>query len=356
MAEQDRIIYHPVSKKQGRDMLNIIVEKTRLIPDQTSKLVIKAPQIAAKARPGNFVILRVDPRGERIPLTIADTDRDKGTITIVYLVLGKSTAMLEQLKEGDAIHDVCGPLGKPTHIEKGGTVICVGGGTGIAAMHHIAKGHHEAGNRVVTIIGARNKELLLFEDELKLFADEVLVSTDDGSYGHKGLVTELLKDRLEQDKTVAEVVAIGPVPMMAAVAETTRPFGVKTTVSLNSIMVDGIGMCGACRVSVGGETRFACVDGPEFDGHQVDFRELGMRLRSFSSLEQESMQVYQECLCDSGRKKKKKKPLADRTPMPVQPPEQRVTNFDEVALGYTFEMAVREAGRCLHCKDPKCVK
>ncbi|HKK32147.1 MAG TPA: sulfide/dihydroorotate dehydrogenase-like FAD/NAD-binding protein, partial [Desulfomicrobiaceae bacterium] len=216
-------------------MLNIIVEKTQLIPDQTSKLVIKAPQIAAKARPGNFVILRVDPRGERIPLTIADTDRDKGTITIVYLVLGKSTAMLEQLKEGDAIHDVCGPLGRPTHIEKGGTVICVGGGTGIAAMHHIAKGHHEAGNRVVTIIGARNKDLLLFEDELKQFADEVLVSTDDGSYGHKGLVTELLRDRLEQDKTVAEVVAIGPVPMMAAVAETSRPFNVKTTVSLNSI-------------------------------------------------------------------------------------------------------------------------
>jgi glutamate synthase (NADPH/NADH) small chain len=209
---------------------------------------------------------------------------------------------------------------------------------------------------VVTIIGARNRDLLLFEDELKQFADEVLVSTDDGSYGHKGLVTELLRDRLETDKTVAEVVAIGPVPMMAAVAETTRPFKVKTTVSLNSIMVDGIGMCGACRVSVDGETRFACVDGPEFDGHQVDFRELGMRLKSFSSLEQESMQAYQECLCDSGRKKKKKKPLADRMPMPVQPPEQRVTNFDEVALGYTFEMAVREAGRCLNCKDPKCVK
>ncbi len=340
-------------------MSNTILQKEQLIPQQTSKLVIEAPKIAAKAQPGNFVILRVDPKGERIPLTIADTDKEKGTITIVYLVLGKTTAMLEDLKEGDSILDLCGPLGKSTHIEKGGTIICVGGGTGIAAMHHIAKGHHEAGNKVIAIIGARNKDLLLFEKELKLFADEVLVSTDDGSYGHKGLVTELMVDRLEKDKSISEVVAVGPVPMMAAVARATEPFDVKTTVSLNSIMVDGIGMCGACRVSVNGETRFACVDGPEFDGHKVDFKELSTRLRSFKNMEKTSLDGYHECKCMSVEeleKKAKKKPVGKRMPMPTQTPEQRVTNFDEVALGYTYEMAVREANRCLQCKKPKCVQ
>lgn len=272
-----------------------ILHKESLIPGKTSKLVLHAPHIAQKAHPGHFVMLRMSPTGERIPLTIADTDATNGTITIVYLVLGKSTALLETLKEGDAIPDVCGPLGHPTHIEKRGTVICVGGGTGIAAMHHIAKGHSRAGNRVVGIIGARGKDLLLFEKELSSFADELLISTDDGSYGHKGLVTDLLRDRLEKDKTVFEVVAVGPVPMMAAVADTTRPFGVKTTVSLNPIMVDGIGMCGACRVSVGGKTKFACVDGPEFDGHEVDFPELRRRLSAYRDQERISFDSYNGC-------------------------------------------------------------
>lgn len=272
-----------------------ILHKESLIPGKTSKLVLHAPHIAQKAYPGHFVMLRMSPTGERIPLTIADTDAANGTITIVYLVLGKSTALLETLKEGDAIPDVCGPLGHPTHIEKRGTVICVGGGTGIAAMHHIAKGHSRAGNRVVGIIGARSKDLLLFEKELSSFADELLISTDDGSYGHKGLVTDLLRDRLEKDKTVFEVVAVGPVPMMAAVADTTRPFGVKTTVSLNPIMVDGIGMCGACRVSVGGKTKFACVDGPEFDGHEVDFPELRRRLSAYRDQERISFDSYNGC-------------------------------------------------------------
>lgn len=279
-------------------MANTILKKEQLIPGQTSKLVINAPHIAAKAQPGNFVILRVNEKGERIPLTIADTDRENGTITIVYLVLGKSTALLEELGEGDEILDLCGPLGKATHIHKGGTVICVGGGTGIAAMHHIAKGHHQAGNHVVAIIGARNKDLLLFEKELKSFCPEVLISTDDGSYGHKGLVTELLKDRLEKDKSVIEVVAVGPVPMMAAVSRTTEPFGVPTTVSLNSVMVDGVGMCGACRVTVGGQTKFACVDGPEFDGHKVDFNELRQRLAAFSPMEKESYDHHCRCKCN----------------------------------------------------------
>lgn len=275
-----------------------ILKKQELIPGQTSLLVIDAPQIAKKAQPGNFVILRVDENGERVPLTIADKDREAGTITIVFLVVGKSTAHLNTLKEGEEILDVCGPLGKATHIEKQGTVICVGGGTGIAAMHHIAKGHHEAGNHVVAIIGARSENLLLFKCELDGFCPEVLVATDDGSVGHKGFVTELLKDRLETDKNVSEVVAVGPVPMMEAVAKVTKPFGVKTTVSLNSIMVDGIGMCGACRCTVSGRTKFACVDGPEFDGHEVDFGELKARLWQFRNQEQESMESFKgECRC-----------------------------------------------------------
>lgn len=276
-------------------MATPILLKESLIPGQTSKLVLHAPQIASKAKPGNFVILRLSEKGERFPLTIADADAEKGTITIVYLVLGKSTGQLEALSTGDSILDVCGPLGKDTHIEKVGTVICMGGGTGIAAMHHIAKGHHLAGNHVVAIIGARRKDLLLFEKELSSFCPEVLISTDDGSVGRKGLVTDILRERLENDKSVAEVVAIGPVPMMAAVAETTRPFGVKTTVSLNSIMVDGIGMCGACRVTVGGETKFTCVDGPEFDGHAVDFAEMRQRLGAFK--EQETACYNEFCRC-----------------------------------------------------------
>ena len=270
-----------------------ILRKERLIPGKTSKLVLQAPEIAAKARPGHFVMLRMSPEGERIPLTIADTDPSRGEITIVYLVLGKSTALLETLEAGDSILDVCGPLGRPTQIEKVGTVVCVGGGTGIAAMHHIAKGHARAGNHVVAVIGAREKSLLLFEKELMDFANELVVCTDDGSYGRKGLVTEPLKERLGAGG-VGEVVAVGPVPMMAAVAEVTRPFGVRTTVSLNPIMVDGIGMCGACRVSVGGKTKFACVDGPEFDGHEVDFPELRRRLAAFREQETESFDRYRK--------------------------------------------------------------
>ena len=266
-----------------------ILHKEKLIPGRTSKLVLDAPQIAATARPGHFVILRVDEKGERFPLTIADTDKEHGTITIVYLVLGRSTQMLEELEEGQCIHDVCGPLGRATRIERFEApkkVICVGGGTGVAAMHHIAKGHHEAGNYVIACIGARNKDLLLFRKELSLFCDEVLVSTDDGSEGRRGIVTDLVRDRLDSEgSNIAEVVAVGPVPMMQAVADLTRGYDVPTTVSLNSLMVDGLGMCGACRVTVGGEMKFTCVDGPEFDGHKVDFAELRSRLGSFRTQE-----------------------------------------------------------------------
>ncbi len=285
-------------------MSNVILRKRRLIPGQTSELVITAPHIAAKARPGNFVILRVSPQGERIPLTIADADAEAGVITLVYLVLGKTTAQLDTLEAGDAILDLCGPLGKPTHIRShDGPVICVGGGTGIAAMHHIAKGHHQAGNRVIGIIGARNKDLLLFEEELARVCDEMLVSTNDGSRGRQGLVTDLLADALEESgRTVAEVLAVGPVPMMAAVSEVAARFSVPCLVSLNSIMLDGIGMCGACRVNVGGETLFACVDGPEFDGSLVDFKELGQRLGAFTSLERHAYEEFKKshvCRCSN---------------------------------------------------------
>ncbi|XPV76262.1 MAG: sulfide/dihydroorotate dehydrogenase-like FAD/NAD-binding protein [Desulfovibrio sp.] len=276
-----------------------ILEKKELIPGQTAQMVIDAPQIAKKAKPGNFVILRIDEHGERVPLTIADTDPENGTITIVFLAIGKSSAQLIDMKQGEEILDVCGPLGKATHIEKQGTVICVGGGTGIAAMHHIAKGHHRAGNHVVAVIGARNKDLLLFEDELKSFAPEVLIATDDGSKGVKGFVTQVLEERLKSDDSVSEVIAVGPVPMMEAVARVTEPFNVQTTVSLNSIMVDGLGMCGACRCTVGGETKFACVDGPEFDGHKVDFQELRLRLNQFKDQENVSYERYKhECKCN----------------------------------------------------------
>ncbi len=282
-------------------MANTIIRKRRLIPGRTSELVIEAPHIAAKAKPGNFVILRVCPRGERIPLTIADADAGTGTITLVYLVLGKTTAHLETLEEGDAILDVCGPLGKPTEIRRHKrSVVCVGGGTGIAAMHHIAKGYHQAGNHVVGIIGARTKNLLLFEEELERVCDVVLISTDDGSHGRKGLVTHLLEEQLCAGATVAEVLAVGPVPMMAAVSEVAVRYGVHCLVSLNSIMLDGIGMCGACRVKVGEAMRFACVDGPEFDGALVDFQELSQRLTAFQPMEHLSYEEFKKshvCHC-----------------------------------------------------------
>lgn len=276
-----------------------ILKKESLIPGRTSRLVLDAPQIAETAKPGHFIILRINETGERFPLTIADTDKEHGTITIVYLVMGKSTTLLESLKEGDEILDVCGPLGRPTHIVEGGKghkVICVGGGTGVAAMHHIAKGHSRAGNYVIAVIGARSKDLLLYYDELSKFCDEVLVATNDGSMGIQGMVTDPLIERLKADKDIKEVVAIGPVPMMEAIAKLTKEYNVPTTVSLNSLMVDGMGMCGACRVTVGGETKFTCVDGPEFDGHKVDFNELKIRLSSFRDKEAESVE-HHKCTC-----------------------------------------------------------
>jgi len=241
---------------------------------------IEAPLIARKAKPGQFVILKANEAGERIPLTMAETDPEKGTITVIYMVVGKSTALFKTLQVGDGYQDVIGPLGKPTHIEKVGTVVCVGGGTGVAVLHPITRALKEAGNHVVCIIGARSKDLLILEDKMRAASHALHVCTDDGSYGHHGFVTEVLKDVLAKED-VQLAVAIGPVPMMKFVSLITKEAGVKTIVSLNPIMVDGTGMCGGCRVSIGGENKFACVDGPEFDGHQVDYDELMKRLQAY---------------------------------------------------------------------------
>ena len=238
---------------------------------------IEAPLIAKKAKPGQFVILKATETGERIPLTMADTDPEKGTITIIYMVVGKSTALFKDLKVGEGYQDVIGPLGKPTHLENVGKVVCVGGGTGVAVLHPITRALKQAGNDVTCIIGARTKDLLILEEQMKAASHNLRVCTDDGSYGHHGFVTEVMKEVLDKGD-VKLVVAIGPVPMMRVVCNMTKDFGVKLLVSLNPIMIDGTGMCGGCRVTVGGKTKFACVDGPEFDGHKVDFDELMIRL------------------------------------------------------------------------------
>ncbi len=262
---------------------------------------IHAPLIAAKAKPGQFIILRVNERGERIPLTMADTNPERGTITIIYQVVGKTTALLASLEPQEHIQDLVGPLGTPTPIEKKGTVICVGGGTGVAVLHPITRGMKQAGNKVIAIIGARTQDLLILEDKMKAASDELYVCTDDGSYGHHGFVTDVLRDQLKKlGSEVKEAVCIGPVPMMKFCSKVTEEFGIPTMVSLNAIMVDGTGMCGCCRVSVGGETKFACVDGPEFDAHKVDFEELTRRLTAYMPQEKESMDLYQrKCSCET---------------------------------------------------------
>jgi len=255
---------------------------------------INAPMIAKKAKPGQFVILKANETGERIPLTMADTDPKKGTITVIYQVVGKSTALFKSLKVGERYQDVIGPLGKPTNLEKLGNVVCVGGGTGVAVLHPITRGLKDFGNNVKTIIGARTKDLLILEDKMRAASHELHVCTDDGSYGHHGFVTDVLKEILEKED-IKLVVGIGPVPMMKFVCKMTEQYKIKTLVSLNAIMVDGTGMCGCCRVSVGGETRFACVDGPEFDGHQVDFDELMQRLQAYLA---EEAVAYEKHKCE----------------------------------------------------------
>jgi ferredoxin/flavodoxin---NADP+ reductase len=265
--------------------MNKILSKQQL-SEEVFRMDISTPNIARERKAGQFIILQLDTEfGERIPLTIADADPEKGSITIIFQAVGSTTHYLADLNAGDSIENVLGPLGQPTHIENFGHVVCTGGGIGVAPMHPIVQALKKAGNRLTIIIGARNKELLIMEDEMKALADKLIICTDDGSYGRKDLVTAPLAEICEQDKPDLAV-AIGPPVMMKFCAETTRPFQVPTVVSLNTIMVDGTGMCGGCRVTVGDETKFVCVDGPEFDGHKVDFDNMLLRLGAYKSQEE----------------------------------------------------------------------
>ena len=254
---------------------------------------LDAPEIARKALPGQFVVLRVNEEGERIPLTVADTIPDKGILVIVFQEVGKSTKLLGTLNEGDSVLDLIGPLGLPSHVDKFGTVVCIGGGVGTPEIYPVARGLRQAGNRVISIIGFRSKDLVLMEDEMRSVSDELIISTDDGSNGNKGFVTDMLKKVIDRGEKIGRVFAVGPVIMMKMVSKTTEPYKIPTVVSLNPIMLDATGMCGVCRVDVGGESKLACVDGPEFDGHKVDFDGLMARLRTYLPEEKQSVEQFE---------------------------------------------------------------
>ena len=336
-----------------------IVEK-RQLAESVYLTRILAPDIARSRKPGQFVIVRLDEQGERVPLTIAGSDAEQGTITIVFQAVGESTTKLSQLAEGDSVADIAGPLGKPTHIEDYGHVLCVGCGLGIALILPIAQALKAAGNRVSSIISARSENLLIMEDEMRACSNRLDIATDDGSKGFAGYPTQVLQTMLDDSQQIDVVFAVGPVPAMAAICETTRPYGVKTIVSLNPIMVDGTGMCGGCRVTVDGQTRFVCVDGPEFDGHQVDFRELLQRLSIYDTGADTQVDVAfvgraqpEDTAIRPAEEGEKGLP---RQPVPEQAPRARTQNFDEVPYGYPPHVAQAEASRCLQCKKPKCVE
>lgn len=346
---------------------------------------VQAPDVARAARPGHFVMARVDEHGERIPLTVADFDVSRGTVTVVIQAVGKTTHEMMTLREGDGILDFIGPLGLPSHIRKlDGTVVMVGGGLGVAPVYPQLREYKAQGNRTISIIGFRSKDLVFWEDRFRACSDELIVTTDDGTYGRHGFVTHALAEILEREKDVREVVAIGPIPMMKACCETTRPFGIPTVVSLNSIMVDGTGMCGSCRVTIGGKMKFACVDGADFDGHLVSFDELNLRQKRFVREEKAAMERFRsesaklaafEAVAESNghfaaacelpvAEPAPPGPLVpknirtippERSPMPHQPAEVRRHNFEEVALGLDVAAALHEAERCLRCKKPRCV-
>ncbi len=272
-----------------------ILKKVELCPNQY-ELTIDAPFVTKNAKAGQFIILRVDEDGERVPLTIADFNREKGELTIVFMAVGYTTKSLAKLNVGDEIADVVGPLGQPTHIEKYGTVVCLAGGYGAAPCYLIAKAFKEAGNKVYMIMGARNKDLIFWNEKMKDACTELFITTDDGSLGTKGFVTGVMEDIMSKEK-VDYAIAVGPMPMMRAVAELTRGKGIKTEASMNPIMVDGTGMCGACRVTVGGKVKFACVDGPDFDAHQIDFDEVINRTRIYKDYEKkrdENCNLYKQ--------------------------------------------------------------
>ena len=342
--------------------------------EKVFRLRVEAPLIAKAYRAGNFVIIRVGEKGERIPLTIAHADAEKGLITLVIQKVGLSSSRLCDLNEGDYITDVVGPLGQATHIENFGTVVCAGGGVGVAPMLPIAAALKKAGNRVISVLAGRSKDLIILEKEVREVSDEVIIMTDDGSYGDKGLVTEGIERVIKREK-VDHCVAIGPAIMMKFVCKLTKQYEIPTVVSLNTIMVDGTGMCGACRVTVGGKTKFVCVDGPEFDGHQVDFDGMMQRLGSFKAeeaLEIEKLEKHVSCAneeCDltnrdaewrvelRNRMKPKERTAIERCPMPELEPAYRATKLrEEVNTGFTKEQALVEAQRCLDCPKPACME
>ena len=345
--------------------------------EKVFRLRVEAPLIAKAYRAGNFVIVRVGEKGERIPLTIAHADTEKGLITLVIQKVGLSSSRLCDLNEGDYITDVVGPLGQATEIENFGTVVCAGGGGGVAPMLPIATALKKAGNRVISVLAGRSKELIILEKEVREVSDEVIIMTDDGSYGDKGLVTEGIERVIKREK-VDHCVAIGPAIMMKFVCKLTKQYEIPTVVSLNTIMVDGTGMCGACRVTVGGKTKFVCVDGPEFDGHQVDFDGMMQRLGSFRSEEAEEIHKLDKCeatgepageVCDltsrdaewrvalRNKMKPKERTTIERCEMPELDPAYRATKLrEEVNTGLTKEMAMVEAQRCLDCPNPACME
>lgn len=350
------------------DLMNRIIAKERF-SEKVFKLVVEAPLIAKARRAGHFVIVRVGEHGERIPLTIAEADPERGTITLVVQEVGLSSTRLCEMNVGDELVDVVGPLGKATHIENFGTVVCAGGGVGIAPMLPIVQALKAAGNRVISVLAGRTKELVILEDEMRRSSDEVIVMTDDGSYGRKGLVTEGVESVIIREH-VDKCFAIGPAIMMKFVCLLTKKYGIPTDVSLNTIMVDGTGMCGACRITVGGQTKFVCVDGPEFDGHQVDFDEMLKRMGAFKGEEREEMHKLHHCEAGepSGRDadwrvnlrkamKPKERMAIERCEMRELPPAYRARSLkEEVNRGLTMAQAQREARRCLDCANPGCVE
>lgn len=360
--------------------MNKIIKKEQF-SEKVFKFEVEAPLIARSRKAGHFVIVRVGERGERIPLTIADADTTRGTITLVVQEVGLSSTRLCELNVGDELTDVVGPLGQATHIERYGTVVCAGGGVGVAPMLPIVRALKAAGNRVISVLAGRSKQLIILEDEIRASSDEVIIMTDDGSYGQKGLVTEGVESVLKREK-VDKCFAIGPAIMMKFVCLLTKKYNVPTEVSLNTIMVDGTGMCGACRITVGGKTKFVCVDGPEFDGHQVDFDEMLKRMGAFRNIERNEMhKLDEEHAADHTENQSEQAPTADsnsrtapwreelrrkmkpkermaipRVQMPELDAEYRShSRREEVNQGLTEEMAVLEAQRCLDCPNPSCI-
>lgn len=272
------------------------ITEARFLAQDIKLFKIKEPKIAEKRKAGQFVIIRIEEHGERIPLTIADSDTSDGTVTIIVQGVGKTTKQLNMMEAGDEIMDIVGPLGMPSHIENFGTTVSIGGGVGTAIAYPTAVALKQAGNHVITINGARSKDLVILEEEMKAVSDEAYITTDDGTYGHHGFVTDMLQKLIDDGTKIDFVLAIGPIPMMKAVSDLTKPHGIKTIVSLNPIMIDGTGMCGGCRVAVGGKVKFACVDGPEFDAHDVDFKNLTDRNRMYQEYEKKSLEKYEhEC-------------------------------------------------------------